>query len=244
MKLYLVATLGFLLVFSFVSQAAVLFFDDFSDNALSAKWKVVTGDFTEKNGVVTMTQGVGQYPSLAVNQQIDFSAGVTFQAVLKLAKTHDMVMPISPTDASELPRKIPWDGPFIRIVLDKGSTPAPPHPYAQSTPKGNGVDVKVLGDFAAIDWENKAYKWSIYVKGDALRVYMDGSKLLETTHTGAFTKGYLTFGGSQAVDTTIDDVVIYSGDYDPDIVSKATTSAVNPAEKLMINWGEIKAMYR
>jgi hypothetical protein len=240
MKLYLVAILGFLLVFSVVSHAAVLFFDNFSDNALSAKWKIVTGDYTEKNGVVTMTQGAEPYPSLAVNQQIDFSGGVTFQAVLSKGKTHDIVMPVSPTDASELPRKIPWDGPFIRIVLDPGTG----HPILQSTPKGNGVDVKVLADLPVIDWDNKAFKWSMYIKGDAVKLYQDGVKVFDGTHTGAFTKGFLTFGGSQAVDTTIDDVVIYSGDYDPDIVNKATTSAVNSADKLMISWGEIKAMYR
>jgi len=240
MKLCFVAILGFLLVFSVVSQAEVLFFDNLNDNALSAQWKVVTGDFTENNGVVTMSQGEGQYPSLAVNQQIDFSGGVTFQAVLNKGETNDIVMVVSPTDASELPRKIPWDGPFIRIVLDNGTG----HPIIQSTPAGNGVEVTLLADLPVIDWDDEAFQWAMYIEGDALKVYQDGVKVFDGTNTGAFTKGYLTFGGSQAVNTTIDDVVIYSGDYDPDILNKATTSAVNSAEKLMTYWGEIKAMYR
>jgi hypothetical protein len=242
MKLCFIAIISFLLVFSALAQAAVVFWDNFEDGVMSNKWKVVTGDYTEKNGVMTMSQGAGQYPSLVVNMPIDFSEGITFQAVLKLAKTHDIVMPVSPTDASELARKIPWDGPFVRIVLDKGSTPAPPHPYVQSTPKGNGVDVKVLADLPAIDWENKAFQWAIYLKGDAVRVYQDGSKLVDLKHTGGFTKGYLSFGGSQAVDTTIDDVVIYTGDYDKDIINKA--KAVNSEEKLFISWGKIKDQYR
>ncbi|MDQ1317788.1 MAG: hypothetical protein QG588_1442 [Candidatus Poribacteria bacterium] len=238
MKLCLIEILSFLLVFSVSSQATVLFWDNFEDGVMSDKWKVVTEVFTEKDGVMTMSQGAGQYPSLVVNMPIDFSGGVTFQAILKKNKTHDIVMPVSPTDASELARKIPWDGPFVRVCLD----PNTGHPIVQSTPKGNGVDVKVLVDLPVIDWDNVAFQWAMYLKGDVVKLYQDGSKVLDSKHTGGFTKGYLSFGGSLAVDTTIDDVVIYTGDYDKDIINKA--KAVSSAEKLFISWGKIKDQYR
>lgn len=233
MKAYLVSTLCFLLLFSASAQAEVLFWDDFEDGVLSDKWKIITEVYTEKDGVLTMTQGVGQYPSIAVNEAFDFSKGTTFQARLKLGATNDMVMPVSPTDSSELPRKIPWDGPFVRICIDKGVG----HPIVQSTPKGNGVDVARFAELDPIEWE-QAYQWAMYLAGDTVKVYLDGKEVVDAKHTGGFTKGYLTFGGSQSVDTTIDNVVIYTGDYDPDILEKAR--AVNAAGKLSISWGAIK----
>ncbi|MBM3239588.1 hypothetical protein FJZ31_25150 [Candidatus Poribacteria bacterium] len=234
MKSYPVSILCILLLFPVIVQSKVLFWDDFEDGVLAGKWKIITGDFTEKNGVLTMTQGPGQYPSIAVNEAFDFSEGATFQASLKLGTTNDMVMPVSPTDASELPRKIPWDGPFVRICIDRGVG----HPIVQSTPKGNGVDVARFAELDPIDWE-KEYHWAMYLKGSAIKVYFDGKKVVDNKHTGGFTKGYLTFGGSKAVDTTIDNVVIYTGDYDRDILKKA--QAVNSAGKLSISWGIIKS---
>ena len=233
MKISLLSILCFLLIFSALTQAGVLFWDDFEDGKLSSKWKVITGDFTEKDGVLNMTQGAGQYPNIAVNEAFDFSKGTTFQARLKLAETNDIVMPVSPTDTSGLGRKIAWDGPFVRICIDKGVG----HPIVQSTPKGNGVDVKVLADLDPIEWE-KAYQWAMYLKGDIVKVYLDGKKVADTKHTGGFTKGYLTIEGSRLIDTTVDNVVIYTGDYDRDIIKKAQT--VNAKGKISITWGAIK----
>jgi len=238
MKLCLVAIVSSLLVFSTLSQAEVLFWDDFEDGVVSDKWKIVSEVFTEENGVMTMSQGNEQYPSLVVNMPIDFSDGVTFQALYAKGQTNDVVMPISPTDASELARKIPWDGPFVRITLDNGTG----HPIIQSTPTGNGVDVTLLADLPVIDWDNEAFQWAMYLKGDVIKIYQDGDELLDSKHTGEFTEGYLSFGGSQAVDTTIDNVVIYTGDYDDNIIDKA--KAVYPAGKLFIAWGAIKDQYR
>jgi hypothetical protein len=233
MKAYLVLTLFFLLIFSALVQAGVLFWDDFEDNKLSSKWKIITGDFTEKDGVLNMTQGVGQYPNIAVNNAFDFSKGVTFQARLKLGATNDIVMPVSPTDTSDLGRKIAWDGPFVRICIDNGVG----NPIVQSTPKGNGVDVARLVDLDPIDW-NKAYQWAMYLAGDSVKVYLDGKKVADEKHTGGFTKGYLTIEGSKLVDTTIDNVVIYTGDYDSDILDKARV--VNPSGKLATTWASLK----
>ncbi|MBC8230281.1 hypothetical protein H8E77_12095 [bacterium] len=233
MKTYLVSILCFLLFCPALVQSKVLFWDDFEDDVLSEKWKIITGDYTEKDSVLTMTQGKGQYPSIAVGEAFDFSQGTTFQARLKLGATNDMVMPVSPTDASELPRKIPWDGPFVRICIDKGAG----HPIVQSTPKGNGVDVARFAELDPIDWE-KSYQWAMYLKGDTIKVYLDGKKVVNDKHTGGFTKGYLTFGGSKAVDTTIDNVVIYTGDYDRDILKKA--QKVDVVGKLSVSWGTIK----
>lgn len=234
MKVYtLFSMLCFLLIFSALSQANALFWDDFEDGKLSPTWKIITGDFTEKDGVLNMTQGDGQYPNIVVNEAFDFSGGVTFQARLKLGATNDIVMPVSPTDTSGLPRKIAWDGPFVRITIDKGVG----HPIIQSTPKGDGVDVTVLADLDPIDW-NEAYQWAMSLKGSSVKVYLDEKKVADTKHTGEFTKGYLTIEGSRLVDTTIDNVVIYTGDYDANILEKARP--VKTTGKLSITWGAIK----
>jgi hypothetical protein len=237
MKAYFVLTLCSLLLLLSSVQAQVLFWDDFEDGVMSDKWKIIAEVYTEENGVLSMTQGAEQYPNIVVDELFDFSNGVTFQADLRLGQTNDMVMPISPTDSSELPRKIPWDGPFVRICIDKGVGV----PILQSTPVGNGQDVSRLVDFDPIDWEQE-YQWAMYVTEDRVKVYLDGDLVADEEHTGGFSQGYLTFGGSQAVDTTIDNVVIYTGDYDKNIIDKA--KAVRSAGKLFIGWGAIKDQYR
>ena len=235
MKACFVSILCFLVLFSALAQAEVLFWDNFEDGAISKGWKINNGDITEKDGVLTMTRGAKQYPIIVTKDAFDFNNGVTFQGDIKLGNVSaNAGLSVSPTDASELaPFPIPWFGTFVRIILDQN------HPYIQSTPKGNGADVTKLADFDQVD-PGKAYQWAMYLKKDTVKVYLDGKKLLDTKHTGGFTKGYLSFGaGEDAVkDTTVDNVVIYTGDYDLDILSKA--QAVNAAGKLSISWGAVK----
>lgn len=235
MKTCLISILCFLAIFSALAQAEILFWDNFEDGAISKGWKINNGDITEKDGVLTMTQGAKQYPDIVTKDAFDFGDGVTFQGDMKLGNTSaDMVMCVGPTDASELaPFPIPWFGPFVRIVLDQT------RPYVQSTPKGNGADVTKLADFDQVD-PGKAHQWAMYLKKDAIKVYVDKKKVLDTKHTGGFTKGYFTFGAGEELvkDTTVDNVVIYTGDYDVDVPSKA--QAVNTAGKLSISWGAVK----
>jgi hypothetical protein len=233
MRAHIIWFLCFLLLLWSSAQAKVLFWDDFEDGVMSDRWRIVTEVFTEENGVLTMSQGAGQYPNILVDEIFDFSKGVTFQARLKLGNTNDMVMPVSPTDTTGLARKIAWDGPFVRICIDKGLGV----PILQSTPKGNGQDVSRLVDFDPIDWQEE-YEWAMYITEDKVKVYLDGKPVADGTHTAGFSKGYLTFEGSRAVDTTIDDVVIYTGDYDPRILDIAR--AVDASGKLTISWGAIK----
>jgi len=235
MKACFVSILCFLVLFSTLAQAEVLLWDNFEDGAISKVWKINNGDVTEKDGVLTMTQGAKQYPIIVTKDAFDFSNGVTFQGDIKLGNVSaNAGLSISPTDASELaPFPIPWFGPFIRIILDQN------FPYSQSTPKGNGVDVTKLADFVQAD-PGEAHQWAMYLKKDAVKIYMGGKKLLDAKHTGGFTKGYLSFGAGEATvkDTTVDNVVIYTGDYDPDILNKA--QAVNVIGKLSISWGAVK----
>ena len=80
--------------------------------------------------------------------------------------------------------------------------------------------------------------WHVLTK-DKVKVYLYGKLIADEKYTGGFSKGYLTFGDSRAVDTTIDNVVIYTGDYDRGILEEARVVA-NTIEKLSTSWGAIK----
>jgi hypothetical protein len=159
MKAYFVSILCFLFLFSALAQAEVLFWDNFEDGAISKGWTINNGDITEKDGVLTMTRGAKQYPIIVTKDAFDFSNGVTFQGDIKLGNVSaDAGLSVSPTDASELaPFPIPWFGSFVRIIFDQN------HPYIQSTPKGNGVDVTKLADFDQVAPE-KAHQCAMYSK--------------------------------------------------------------------------------
>ena len=236
-KVYFASIFCLLLFFSALAQAEVLLWDDFEDGVISEQnWKINTGDITEEDGILTMTRGEIQYPVIVTTEAFDFSNGVTFQGLMKLGTVSaNMGLSVTPTDCSELePFPIGWFGPFVRIILDQD------HPYVQSTPKGNGVEVVRFAELDQVDPE-ESHLWAMYLEGETVRVYLDGEKLVDTEHTGGFSKGYLSFGAGEAVvaDTTVDNVVIYTGDYDPDIFNKAMAVA-NTIEKLSTSWGEIK----
>ena len=237
MKVYFASIFCLLLLFSALAQAEVLLWDDFEDGVISEQsWKINTGDLTEEDGILTMTRGDVQYPVIVTTEAFDFSNGVTFQGRMKLGTVSDNLgLSVTPTDCSELkPFPIGWFGPFVRIILDQN------HPYVQSTPKGNNVDVARFAELDQVDPE-ESHQWAMYLEGETVRVYLDGEELVDAEHTGGFTKGYLSFGAGEATvaDTTVDNVVIYTGDYDPDILKKAMAVA-NTVEKLSTSWGAIK----
>ena len=112
-KVYFASIFCLLLLFSALAQAGVLLWDDFEDGVISEQnWKINTGDFTEEDGVLTMTRGEIQYPVIVTTEGFDFSNGVTFQGRMKLGTVSDnMGLIVTPTDCSELepiPDRLVW----------------------------------------------------------------------------------------------------------------------------------------
>ena len=256
--LYIILILGFYVP---VSATTVLFWDNFEDGTWEDKWinaaqgsyKIIDAaeyknmyghfplDDPNNKGVLIFGGDEGlanikDHSLVAKEGPFSFSTaeGITFESMAQwVVGGNHFVLSVSETDTSKLDRNLAYFEPHIRTILD----PAGVIWIQTHWPEENHITH--IEDLPAPP-EGKFSKISFYLNEKIYQLYIDGKLVHEGNHECSLKKGYMSWSTTGGWGH-IDNVVIYTGDYNPKAFEIA--QSVEPALKLFSTWGNIKSQY-
>jgi len=260
MKVCSISVFCFLLLFSALAQAQVLFWDDFEDGTWEDKWinaaqgiyeiidaaeyNSIYGHFplddANNKGVLVFggDQGlanVNDHSFVAKDGPFSFGTakGITFESMAQwVAGGQDFVLSLSETDTTGLDRNLAYFDLHVRTILD----PALVTMWVQTHSPMDNHFTHV--DNIPAPPVGKFSKISFYLDEDYYKLYVNGDLVDEDKHESDMKKGYMSWSTTGGWGL-LDNVVIYEGDYSPKAFEIA--KSVEPAQKLSSTWGAIKS---
>jgi len=258
MKACSILVFCFLLLFSALAQAQILFWDDFEDGDWENKWinaaqgiygiidaaeyNSVYGHFplddANNNGVLVFGDdeglaNVSDHSFVAKGGPFSFGTaqGITFESMAQwVVGGQHFVLSVSETDTTGLGRNLAYFEPHVRVILDPVGTI-----WIQTHwPMDNHI---THVDNLPVPPDGELSKVSLYLNEEHYKLYINGELVDEAEHESDMKKGYMSWSSTGGWGL-LDNVVIYGGDYNPKAFEIA--KSVEPAQKLSSTWGAIK----
>lgn len=259
MKAYSISVFCFLLLFSALAQAQILFWDDFEDGTWEDKWlnaaqgtykiidaaeyKSMYGHFPldDPNNKGVLIFGGDQ--GLANTSDHSFvvkgdpflfgtAKGVTFESMAQwVVGGQHFVLSVSKTDTTGLARNLAYFDLHVRAILDPtlGTVWVQTHWPADN-------HITHVDDIPAPP-DGQFSKISFYLNEKDYKLYINGELVHEGEHEAHMKEGYMSWSTTGGWGH-IDNVVVYGGDYNPRAFEMAMS--VKPFRKLSSTWGTIK----